>query len=168
MLGLYPALAGADWDELPAAVRALHGGRGVRARGRFQVRWSAHAPVRWLARLTGLPRPGESVGLELQIVPEAGMETWRRVFEGRPFVTRQWAEGPLLVERFGRPRAALRAPGRPRRAVLRAARRGPGPGPLAAALPRPLWPRVEAFVSGELVPRVEVELRLPLLGTLCR
>ena len=96
------------------------------------------------------------------------METWRRVFEGRPFVTRQWAEGPLLVERFGalELRFALQAgPGglcfEQRGAALALGR-------WRLALPRPLWPRVEAFVSGELVPRVEVELRLPLLGTLCR
>lgn len=168
--GLYPRLAGPAWRELPKALQRMHDGPGTHASGVFEVLWSANPLARLLARLGRLPRPGAAVRVELHVQADERGETWVRTFEGRPFVTRQWAEDGLLVELAPggvELRFALESRGgvlrfHQRRAALRL-------GPLRLPLPGPLAPRVDAQVSGDDARvRVEVELRAPLIGRLCR
>jgi hypothetical protein len=55
-----------------------------------------------VARLLGLPQPGESMPVELVIIPERGCEIWRRTFGDRTLSTRQSAgPGGVLMERYG-------------------------------------------------------------------
>jgi hypothetical protein len=134
------------------------------------VCWGTRAPARWAARLCGLPRPGADVAVELDVDADVRGETWRRTFGGRPFATRQWsADGRHLLERFGplELRFVLRADDgglrfEPRGTAVRLLG-------LRLALPAALGPRVDACVRavGARL-QVEVELRAPLLGRLCR
>lgn len=148
-------------------MRALHGGA-ARASGVFSVRWSERRLARLLARLSGLPRPGEAVRVTLEVRPDERGETWLRSFDGRALVTRQWARDGLLAESWrGIELAfALEADGRGLRLVQRRAALSLGAWQLA--LPAVLAPRVGARVSGTEAPRVEVEVRLRGLGLLCR
>ena len=167
--GLYPRLVGPAWHELPEALRRMHGGAGAHGAGFFEVRWSSNPLARLVARLGGLPRPGERVRVELRVEADARGETWRRSFDGRPLVTRQWAQDGLLVERVPGLELYFALEVRAgtllfiqRRAVLRL-------GPLRLPLPSSLAPSVAARVSGEPAGmRVEVELHAPLFGRLCR
>ena len=162
--GLYQGLLGAEWDELPAAVRRAHDGRPLSGRGCFHVRWSRWPWLRGLAWVCGLPRPGVDVPVELEVEPDASGETWRRRFAGRPFVTRQWREGPELIERSGPLELRFRLRGGTAGLVFepRGARLG--------RLPLPAWlsPRVVASVRGEDELEVAVRLEIPALGELCR
>lgn len=170
MEGLYARLVGASWSELPAAVQRMHAGPGAQARGVFEVCWSRNPLARLLARLSGLPRPGDAVRVELRVEADGRGEVWRRTFDGRPFVTRQWTEDGLLVERvpggvelgFALEARAGVLHFQQRRAALCL-------GPLRVPLPRGLAPHVDAQVSGDAAGvRVRVELSAPLAGRLCR
>lgn len=147
----------------------MHGGPGGHAAGLFEVRWSSNPLARLIARLSGLPRPGDGVRVELRVEADAQGETWRRTFDGRPLVTRQWAEEGLLVE-LAPGGVELRFALEAREGVLyfvqrRAALRL---GRLRLPLPARLAPGVTARVSGDGArTHVEVELRAPLLGRLC-
>ena len=97
--------------------------------------------------MMGLPRPGESVTVDVEVVIEGEREIWRRSFNGRPMRTTQWDAGGLLGERSG-PAAfyfKLHADARGLRFEHRRSTI------FGIPLPQPLAPRVDAdaFVWGD-------------------
>lgn len=103
---LFEALLGADWETLPAPVRALHGtepesrtaGRAAVTRGRSLLACVVAAAV-------GFPSAGEDVPVDVRLQRIGRRERWVRTFAGRRFASSLRAgtgraEG-LLVERFG-------------------------------------------------------------------
>ncbi|MGF3027483.1 DUF4166 domain-containing protein [Methylobacterium aquaticum] len=103
---LYRDLLGAAFDALPARVRALHDGTGLR-------RWTGAATVtrgrglvaRLLCALIGFPETARSAPVTVSFAPEAGGERWTRTIGGRTFASVHAAgtgrDRYLLVERFG-------------------------------------------------------------------
>lgn len=167
---LYERLLGGAWAGLDEPVRRLHEfGAGPCGEGLFAVR-GGNAFARALARLFGLPAPGESVRVCLSVTREEGgeAERWHRTFGRRVFDTLQ-REGDrgLLAERAGPVELLfeLGADGgtlvyRPAGAALRI-------GSLRVPLPRALAPRVEARESaageGDAV-MVYVKSTAPFVG----
>lgn len=85
----YQECLGPDaWSGLPEAVRdALS--CPMRAEGKADVINGASRVSRWLARLCGLPREGKSQTLTLETSWDGDRMVWRRVFNGRAFVSKQ-------------------------------------------------------------------------------
>jgi uncharacterized protein DUF4166 len=174
--GLYPALLGADWDLLPAAVRRGHDtSRPSCYAGALSVRGGRSAAARLVAMLLRLPRPGEEVPVRLVVTPEGEGCRWRRTFgdpDGRRGASRlttyQFRRGDQVVERFGIvdlcfvplvEAGHLRY--RQTAAVLRLGR-------VRLPLPRSLAPRVaaDAWVpAGESAMRIAVQVAAPGVGT---
>lgn len=166
-VGLYATLAGAVWDELPGAFRAVHGPG--EARGRLDVSRSPARAARALAWLCGLPREGRGTELALRVEQDGPAQVWRRRFGATEIVTRQRARAGLLCEQFGllelgfrlvATRQGLRFDQRAATLVL---------GPLRLPWPRWLAPRIAAEVrpldSGAAV---DVQVRAPLFGLILR
>ncbi len=111
MLGtsIYQKLLGADFERLGPILQHVHGSaRQVHAQGRITVTHGKGMAVRWTNRLMGVPAAGELVDLRLEILRVAEQETWIRKFEGKPLVTRQWAENGLFIEAIGPTKMAMR------------------------------------------------------------
>lgn len=171
MTTLYESVLGASLAELPPALRRFHcDPRGGRARGTLRV-WRGRNP---LARLAGwvMGMPAESPGVVVVLWVEVidGVERWLRTFGGHLLVTRQWAEGPRLVEAVGPTRTVFRlhvAEGTMRFEPLRVRLFG-------VPLPRWLSPTVTASAgppgegSGATSWALCVEVVAPLLGRIVR
>jgi hypothetical protein len=169
MTPLYPRIVGRDWRQLPELVQRCHGGLDeVRAFGRFDIRWGKNALARALARWGGLPRAGVDLPAELTVTPDPEGETWRRRFGEDSFVTRQWEEDGLLVERAGLFELCFRLEVAGARLIFQQTGAGLRLGRARIGLPFWLSPRVSARVWQEEAMRVQVEVSLPGLGTLCR
>ena len=100
---LYPRLIGPCWLHLADSVRKfLYTAEESRWLGGVRI-WQSGSPmVGLLARLLGLPKPGESVPAELLIVPERGGEIWRRKLGDRTLTTMQRGGlGGMLMEHYG-------------------------------------------------------------------
>ena len=167
---LYERLLGEDWARLDEPVRRLHEfGTGPCGEGLFAVR-GGNLFARALARLFGLPAPGEAVRVCLSVTREEGgeAERWHRTFGRRVFDTlqREGANGLLaesavpfeLLFELGVDGGALVY--KPAGAALRV-------GPLRVPLPRALAPRVEARESAADDRRgvvVYVKSSAPLVG----
>jgi hypothetical protein len=164
---LYPRLVGADWATLPEIVRDVHKGDGVtRATGRFTVHPSSTVLARVLARLGGLPEPGE-VASEVEVTPDADGETWHRRFgEGR-LVTRQWEEDGRLVEEIGRVQFVFALAAVDGGLQFRQVAAHVACGRWRVPLPRWLAPLVRARAWADDGLRVKVEVTAPVAGLLC-
>ena len=167
MTALYPRLVGAEWTTLPQVVRDVHQGDGVtRAAGRFTVRPGSTALARVLARLGGLPEPGE-VALEVEVTPDADGETWHRRFgEGR-LVTRQWEENGRLVEEVGRVQVVFTLAAVDGGLQFRQVGAQVACGRWRVPLPPWLAPLVRARAWEDDGLRVKVEVTAPVAGLLC-
>jgi len=165
---LYARVLGSAWHELAPPVRAVHS-PGAETRGEFHI---VHGPRRiaaMLARWSGLPRPAARASTQLRIVDDGTRQRWERTFDGRPFITTQWAGVPgcLLMERIGSWEIAFRLrvsdDGALHYEQTRARFRL---GPLR--LPLPFSPRVTASETPESPARVSisVQVRLLLVGQL--
>jgi hypothetical protein len=99
---LYQRILGSDFAKLPTGLQRFHGAAGAaRGAGIATVRSGSGVLHRLLARLMGLPRPGENIPIELAVTLDGDREIWWRSFGGRPFTTVQWQNGTLLAERSG-------------------------------------------------------------------
>ena len=171
-VGLYERLVGGGWGRLDEAVRRFHpAGAGVRAAGTFAVRRGSGRFAGLLARLLGLPEPGETVPLLLRVTPLAGGgERWRRRFAGRDFTTEQReGAGSLLAERAGPVEMLFRLTAQGGALVYEQAGLALCAGRLRVTLPRSLSPRVEASEragAGGRGVRVYVRVTAPLVGLL--
>jgi hypothetical protein len=99
---LYRRVLGTRFDELPEVLKRFHdAGTGGRARGTFRVVRGNGFVRNAVAGLLRFPRAGERVPIVLEIVVDGDRELWLRHFPGRCTRTVQWADGDLLMERFG-------------------------------------------------------------------
>lgn len=105
-LPLYRALLGAAWNDLPAEIRAMHDVRGdMQASGTADVERGTGVVARLVARVVGLPEPGQTTPVTVRFTVRDGVETWTRIFGEREFSSAQFAgrgaTAGLLCERFG-------------------------------------------------------------------
>ena len=99
---LYRRVLGASFDQLPEVLRRFHdGAKGGSARGAFRVVRGDGIFRNSVAGLLRMPRAGEDVPIRLEVVVKGDREQWLRHFPGRCTRTVQWADGNLLMERFG-------------------------------------------------------------------
>ena len=162
---LFRRLLGRRFSALPAAVRAVHGGKGPAAfSGRAVARSGRSLPARLMRSVLGLPRTGHC-DVEVRLSPDARGETWARRFGSSRFSSRLVGLRDLGVfeERFGPLRfrfALLTTPSGVRWQMI-------GFGVLGLPLPRSLGPKVSARaddVAGRY--RFRVAVRHPWFGLL--
>ena len=100
---LYQRLLGDAWHALPGVLKRVHGTDAqVAASGEMDVtlgRFIGAGLVRWVLRM---PRKEERVSVELCVQRNGEHEHWDRRIGAWPFQTEQWAEGAMLIERYGR------------------------------------------------------------------
>ncbi|WP_430913066.1 DUF4166 domain-containing protein [Methylobacterium sp. sgz302541] len=100
---LFRRLLGRRFDTLPPTVRAVHGATVPTSRtGQAVARLGAGLAARVAASLLGLPKRGRH-SLVVEIVPEAGGESWTRRFGAARFASRLVDTGDLgaFEERVG-------------------------------------------------------------------
>ena len=161
-LPLYRRILGGRYDELPPILKQFHdGASGGRARGTFRVA-RGDGPIRNLvAAILRMPKAGESVPIRIEVVVEGDRERWLRNFPDRCMATVQWADGNLLMERFGLASfsSELVVQGSRLRYEFRRA--------WFAGIPLPRWmsPHVDGYVdAGEVGWRVAVHIFAPWIG----
>ncbi len=103
---LYAEILGDSLANLPAPIRIMHDIRGKSvASGVAKVTRGNGALARLAAALVGFPRAGENIPVRVEFDPQAGVETWTRMFGGETFFSRQFAgkgrSERLLCEQFG-------------------------------------------------------------------
>jgi hypothetical protein len=99
---LFQNLLGADFQRLPAPVRALHDAPLPRRfRGRASVTAAQGTMARLIARVLGFPRESIDADISVSIEPSNEGQGWLRDFPPRPMRSRLWPERGLLCERFG-------------------------------------------------------------------
>jgi len=102
----YRELLGPDLDRLPPALREFHD---VETCWQGEAEFTVTRGKGWLRNLVawlgGLPPAGEKVRVSLRCQAESAKgrraEVWNRDFNGFPMRSVQWAEGGLLMEKFG-------------------------------------------------------------------
>lgn len=100
-LAVYPTLLGDAWNNLAAPVQRFHTGeKMIRGQGSFAIQRGKSLLGRLMAGPMPLPNSGPAVPVGLTIQPNGSTETWKRNFDGRPFVTHQHIrQDGLLAER---------------------------------------------------------------------
>ena len=164
---LYRRVLGADFDNLPSAVKALHDNPGrVVAVGSCEVTRGGNPLARLMASLYGFPPAGEDVPLRVVVEVAGGFERWSRDFGGHRLrsVQGEVAGRPgLIFERFGPGRFTIDP--QPSEQGLSFALKGARI--LGIPLPRFLWPAIvgdETRVEGRY--NFDVAIALPLVGLL--
>jgi hypothetical protein len=98
---LYRRVMGRAFEQLPAAVRAMHQPwRESSAQGEADVLGATNLLGRVIARIMGFPAPGHHE-VHVRFAECDGVERWTRTFGGQSFTSELSAEGGRLVERFG-------------------------------------------------------------------
>jgi len=103
----FEAILGADFAQLPAPVRRLHGlSQDLVAAGLAEIDVAPAPVARLLCRLAGLPKAGREVPVSVSFrIDERGGEHWERRFARRRYAgglrAGTGANAGLLVERFG-------------------------------------------------------------------
>lgn len=146
------------------------GGVRVRCVGTFRIRRGSNPVARFLARLMRLPPDSDKVPTTLRIVSGDRIERWEREFGKTMLVTTQRVgEDGLMVERFRFLELTYRVDRQPdgvRHVQIGTALKC---GRLRVPLPRWLAPSVVGSETATGTPnhvRVQVEVRLPIIGTL--
>ena len=103
--GVYPAILGRAFDALHPHVREAHIAP-LSARGTMNVVHGSHGLTRLLVALMGLPAAGTGKAVTLRVTEDVGPDgrrrmLWIRQFGTSSLITRQSAQGSLLVERSG-------------------------------------------------------------------
>lgn len=173
MTTLYQSVLGDRFTTLPPALRRFHARTNACARGHVSVRRGRGLVARLVASIMGLPPASEQLAIELRTTIEDDREVWTRSFAsptgssvGRPMITRQWREGPLLVEALGLTRTYFELELASEPLGLRFVQRRCTI--LGVPVPRVLAPRVEAFAWSSDAEGwvVEVHISLPVIGLL--
>jgi hypothetical protein len=173
---LYPSLIQRNWVDLDDFVRDFHSRpRRAQARGRLTVRRGRGLMARLAAAVLRLPRAGDSVPTLLVVEPGRPLrsgrlgQTWTRTFGERTLSSRQYAApGGLLAERFRLVELRFRL--HVHTGALRFEQTGASfaLGSLRIAIPRRLWPRIQACVRAALPHGDEMEVRvtlsMPIIG----
>ncbi|GGL60201.1 DUF4166 domain-containing protein [Wenxinia marina] len=103
MIPPFRAALGAAWGDLPAPVRAVHGGAPERRfAGRAEVIRAPGALAGAALRVGGFPPATNDIGFTLHIAPGQGGEVWRRRFGAHETISvLAWDARQGLRERFG-------------------------------------------------------------------
>jgi hypothetical protein len=161
---LYRRILRERFEMLPEVLRRFHDTPGGgRARGTLQVERTAGRLRSVLSSLLGLPEAARDVPVRLEVAVDGNCERWVRHLQGRRLETVQWAEGDLLMERYGTVvfSSALVAEGSCLRYEFRRA--------WVAGIRLPQWftPCVDGRVdAGDTGWRVAVRVAAPLVGEL--
>jgi len=162
----YERILGAHaWNQVPAAVRALHSEGEIE--GTFQVQRGRGLLARLLGWLLRLPPAGEAVPIRVQVEREGERLLWTRWFGTHALRTEERTRDDLLLECRGpfviAHRPVLTVEGLDHVQVFA----GAGAGRFCVRLPRMLAPRIVASVraAGDAA-RVEVSVSAPLAGLL--
>ena len=73
----------------------------LRASGFMEVEQGRSWIARTLAAMLGLPKTGFKVPVTIDVSERQGRIRWQRRFGPQEFVSTQWFEGPILLERRG-------------------------------------------------------------------
>jgi hypothetical protein len=167
ILSPFEALLGADFAQLPAPVRRLHGlSQDLVAAGLAEIDVAPAPIARLLCRLAGLPKAGREVPVSVSFrIDERGGEHWERRFARRRYAGAMQAgsraDAGLLVERFG-PFALLHRLTASRDAL---AWRAMGWRLFGIPLPRWTLPRIDCLESAEGERfRFDIDVAFPLIG----
>jgi saccharopine dehydrogenase-like NADP-dependent oxidoreductase len=163
---IYRQVLGPAFDALPAPVRALHEGSGIRRwTGSATVRRGTGRVARLLCALVGFPDAARSVPATVTFTPEHGGERWTRTIGGKTFASFQAAgtgrDRYLLTERFGIATFSI-ALVRDGKRLLFVPRRW---SILGLPMPQSLLPAGESFeteIDGRFA--FDVTIRAPLVG----
>jgi Domain of unknown function (DUF4166) len=102
-MGLYQRVMGAKWTLLHETLRHLHsGGLQRSATGKLRVRRNSGLVARIILKLASLPSESEATPTILTVRVRGTEEEWERYFSDLRVVSIQQADGPLLIEAFGR------------------------------------------------------------------
>ena len=102
-MGLYERVMGAKWTLLHETLRHLHGGALQRsATGKLRIRRNSCLAARIILKLASLPSESAATPTSLTVRVRGTKEEWERDFSGLRVMSIQQAEGPLLIEAFGR------------------------------------------------------------------
>lgn len=165
--GLYRALLGERYDELPAVLRRFHDLDAASARGTLRITRGQGAIRGRLADLLGLPAAGESVQVDLRVRTVKGIQTWVRHYGLRRIETRQWIRAGLLVEAAGPYRMGFRLAADSRGLRFTFVRAWLGGLPLPGFLALKVDAEASAAPDTESW-RIDVRISAPLLGMLAR
>jgi len=165
---VYQQVTANAWPDLPAAVRAMHdlpeGGR-MTAEGRVDVDRGGNLLARLVAAVIGFPGAQKDGHVRVDFERRGGVESWTRTFGNQSFTSRQFVgqgrAAALAVEAFG-PMGCGMAPVLDGDRLLLVPRRWTV---LGVGLPAWLFPRIEAWESGEDGRfRFHVDISHPLTG----
>jgi hypothetical protein len=154
MEGLYPSILGEEWENLASPIRDFHRTQAqIRAEGIFRI---VRGPG-WLGRLFAwvahFPRSGEQVKTQLRVEFNEEEETWRRVFDGKDFVSVQQIRKGILWERWGPFEIEIRLRSEIQRLFYFSERACFILGPLRIKIPR--WVGIQVKGSESVLPEGE-------------
>ncbi|GJD50089.1 hypothetical protein OPKNFCMD_2826 [Methylobacterium crusticola] len=163
---LFARALGPAFADLPAPVRALHGGDGPGTwSGRAAVTRGTSPLAGLVARVVGLPRAGADQPVRVSVARRGADEVWTRDFAGRRFRSRMRPAGPgAVIEQFGPLAFVLALPADAEGLGMRVAGWRLGPLPLPRALAPVSAARESVDAEGRF--RFDVAVRLPLAGLL--
>jgi hypothetical protein len=103
---LYARILGTAWETLPAAIRQMHDGGGVRTvHGRASVERGLNPLARLAAAIMSFPKAAADTSVRVQFTAAGSEETWTRTFGEESFSSVQYAgrgrSQGLLCEQFG-------------------------------------------------------------------
>jgi hypothetical protein len=163
----FEAILGADFVQLPAPVRRLHGlSQDLVAAGLAEIDVAPAPVTRLLCRLAGLPKAGREVPVSVSFrFDERGGEYWERRFARRRYAggmrAGKGADAGLLVERFGTFDLLHRLTASRDALAWRAM------GWRLFGIPLPRWtlPRIDCLESAEGEHfRFDIDVGFPLIG----
>ena len=166
---LFQIIIGRAWDQLPAAVRAMHdvSSGTLRSRGTAEVLRGRNPMSRLVGWLFGFPKAAQSIPVRVEMRAEGSRETWIRQFGKQQFRSTLYPgtgrSDRLVVERFGGFEFALAlvVVGDRLAFIVRRWKL------LGLPLPLSLAPRVETHEAAKNDQfQFNVEIRLPLVGLL--
>jgi Domain of unknown function (DUF4166) len=159
---LYRRILGDKFDALPEVLKRFHSASGTSdARGTFRVKRGSGYLRNLVATVVGMPRAGENVPVQLEVVAQEDCEIWLRHFPGQTLKSVQWARGHLLIEGFGFGSFSSTLELRGSRVVYVFGRAWF----LGVPVPRGLAPFVDGYVdAGERGWLVVVHIFVPFLG----
>lgn len=163
---VYQQVMGADFEQLPGAVKTFHSACGAhRFRGRVAIDGAENWLGRVIARMGRLPRGAPESDFEFSLNADSRSETWRRHFSGGDMCSVLHPQGERLVEVLGIFRLRFRLEAEENKLAMRLERI------IAFGLPCPraLFPSVIAEETGEGAEfRFNIEMHTPLAGRVVR
>jgi hypothetical protein len=166
MNNVFSRILGADYAQLPAAVRHFHEVQSGHFSGQAEVRGTGSLLARWVRKAFGFPEPAPVVAMQVRVERNAHTERWSRVFGARRFASRfaTDATGQLLAEVFGPFRFYFALSVAQQRLHWHFVRWSLGPIPL----PRSLGPRVVSWegANAQGAYRFFSQAQFPIVGEL--